>query len=89
MENKSFDIRVAVKRIDKAIKPYKKTAMYELAVDGFNSPFEQLVACMISIHAYDEVTIPLARRLFERARTPQAMIRLSWDEIDEDQRRMR
>ena len=82
MEKKPFDIRVAAKRIDKAIKPYKKAAMFELAEDGFNSPFEQLAACMISIRTYDEVTIPLAKRLFERARTPEEMVRLSVEEID-------
>ena len=83
MEKKPFNISVAAKRIDKAIQPYKKAAMFELAEDGFNSTFEQLVACMISIRTYDEVTIPVSKRLFERARTPEEMIRLSADEIDE------
>lgn len=82
MEKKPFDIRRAAKLIDKAIQPYKKAAMFELAEDGFNSTFEQLVACMISIRTYDEVTIPMARRLFERARTPEAISRLSAQEID-------
>lgn len=82
MDKKPFDIRVAARRIDKAIRPYKKAAMFELAEDGFNSTFEQLVACMISIRTYDEVTIPLAQRLFERARTPEEMSRLSTAEID-------
>ncbi len=83
MDKKPFDIRRAAKAIDKAIQPYKKAAMFELAEAGFNSTFEQLVACMISIRTYDEVTIPVANKLFERARTPGEMIRLSSDEIDE------
>lgn len=82
MDKKPFDIRRATKLIDKAIRPYKKAAMFELADDGFNSTFEQLVACMISIRTYDEVTIPVARRLFAKARTPQEMTRLSEAEID-------
>lgn len=49
MVKKKFDINRATKLIDKAIKPYKKAAMFELAEDGFDSTFEQLVACMISI----------------------------------------
>jgi endonuclease-3 len=53
-----------------------------LAEDGFSSTFEQLVACMISIRTYDEVTIPVARKLFERARTPGEMSKLPADEID-------
>ena len=82
MAKKPFSIATALKRIDKAIRPYKKAAMFELAEDGFNSTFEQLVACMISIRTYDEVTIPIARRLFERARTPEAVSQLSAREID-------
>jgi endonuclease III len=82
MAKKPFDIRRAAKMIEKAIQPYRKAAMFELAEDGFNSTFEQLVACMISIRTYDEVTIPVARRMFERARTPEAMTRLSVEEID-------
>ena len=57
--------------------------MFELADEGFVSPFEQLVACVISIRTYDEVSLPTARRLFERARTPAEMVRLSPAEIDE------
>jgi endonuclease III len=82
MDKKPFDIRRATKLIDKAISPYKKAAMFELAEDGFNSTFEQLVACMISIRTYDEVTIPVARRLFAKARTPQEITRFTEAEID-------
>ena len=82
MDKKPFDIRRAAKQIEQAIKPYKKAAMFELAEDGFSSTFEQLVACLISIRTFDEVTIPVARRLFERARTPKEMTRLSAREID-------
>ena len=82
MAKKPFSISRAQKLIDQAIVPYKKAAMFELADDGFNSTFEQLVACMISIRTYDEVTIPMSRRLFERARTPREMSQLSTAEID-------
>jgi endonuclease III len=56
--------------------------MFELAEAGYDSPFEQLAACIISIRTYDEVTVPTARRLFERARTAAQMSRLSASEID-------
>ena len=82
MAKKPFDINRALKRIEKAIVSYKKAAMFELAEDGFNSTFEQLVACMISIRTYDEVSIVMARRLFEVARTPKEMSKLSVAEID-------
>jgi endonuclease-3 len=79
---KSFDIDVALKRIEKAVQPFPKAAMFELAEQGFDSPFEQLVACIISIRTYDEVSLPTARRLLERARTPEQMSRLSPKQID-------
>jgi endonuclease III len=82
MEKKPFDIDLALDRIEEAVRPWPKAAMFELAESGFDSPFEQLVACMISIRTYDEVTVPTARKLFERARTPAEMSALTPDEID-------
>ncbi|MDB6124092.1 MAG: DNA-(Apurinic or apyrimidinic site) lyase [Pedosphaera sp.] len=77
-----FDIDVAMERIREAIKPFAKAALFELAEDGFNSVFEQLVACIISIRTFDEVTIPTARKLFAVARRPAEISRLSVSEID-------
>jgi endonuclease III len=81
MEKRPFDIDVAVKRLSKAVEPFAKAAMFELAEDGFNSPFEQLIACIISIRTYDEVMLPTARRFFERARTAEQVVKLTPDEI--------
>ncbi len=76
-----FDIDRAIHLIRDAVRPYPQAAMFELAEAGFASPFEQLVACIISIRTLDEVTLPAARRLFARARTPLAISRLTVDEI--------
>ncbi len=54
-----------------------------MAGDGFDSPFEQLVACIISIRTRDEVTLPTARRFFDRARTPEAVAMLPIEELAE------
>lgn len=78
-----FEIDLAVERLRAAVRPFPKAAMFELAEDGFVSPFEQLVACIISIRTFDEVTLPTARRLFARARTPAAIGQLAVEEIDE------
>ncbi|HJQ27660.1 MAG TPA: endonuclease III [Blastocatellia bacterium] len=83
MAKRPFDIGTAMRAIRKAVEPFPKAALFELAEDGFNSTFEQLVACIISIRTYDEVMLPTARRLFERARTPEQMRRLTPEEIDE------
>jgi endonuclease III len=82
MEKKPFDIGLAVRRIRKAVIPWPKAALFELAENGFTTTFEQLVACIISIRTYDEVTLPVSRKLFERARTPAEISELTYEELD-------
>jgi len=83
MNKQPFDIDVAMKRIEEAVRPYPKAAMFELAEEGFNSTFELLVSCIISIRTFDEVMLPVARRLFARARSAESIVRMSVEEIDE------
>jgi endonuclease-3 len=82
MEKRPFDIDVALERIEQAVQPWPKAALFQLAEEGYTSVFEQLLACMISIRTYDEVTLPVSRKLFARARTPSAVAALSWEELD-------
>jgi endonuclease-3 len=77
-----FDIADMMRRIRKAVEPFPKAALFELSDRGYRTPFQQLVACIISIRTMDEVMLPTAIRLFERAATPAEMARLSVDEID-------
>ncbi len=79
---KPFDVDLALELIAAAVRPFPKAAMFELAEAGFNSPFEQLVACMISIRTYDEVSLPTAKRLFAKARTPKQISHMTPEEID-------
>jgi endonuclease-3 len=80
---KPFDIEKALPLLRNAVAPYPKAALFELAAEGHNSLFEILVACIISIRTYDEVTLPVARGLFARARTPAAVAALSEKELDQ------
>jgi endonuclease III len=64
-----------------AVQSFPKAAMFQLHAEGYTSAFEQLVACIISIRTYDEVTLPTARRLFAHARTPAAMRALTSQKI--------
>jgi len=82
MEKLPFDIDEMMARIRAAVEPYPRAAMFELAEDGYAALFEQLVACIISIRTYDEVSLVAARRLFARARTPSEMAALPTGEID-------
>jgi endonuclease III len=78
-----FEIDVVFACLREAVRPYPKASLFELADQGYRSPFEQLIACIISIRTYDETTVPVARRLFARARTPEAISQLTVTEIDQ------
>lgn len=77
-----FDIGEAMRRVRAAVRPYPRAALFELRDEGFGSAFEQLVACILSVRTLDEVTLPVARRLFARARTPAQVAALGVDGID-------
>ncbi len=77
-----FDIDRAMDGVRDGIKHERKAALFELYDDGFTSPFEQLLACIISIRTRDEDTVPLSRRLFAKARTAAQVAELSVEEID-------
>jgi endonuclease III len=78
-----LDIDQALSLIRTAVRYYPKAAMFELAEQGYSTPFEQLIACIISIRTLDEVSLPTARRLLERARSPAALAELTTGEIDQ------
>lgn len=74
---KPFDVNHMLRSIDKAVRSYPKAAMFELYENGYDSLFEQLVSCIISIRTLDETTIPLSEKLFAEARTPEQMLKFS------------
>jgi len=71
-----FDIDEVFRRLRLVLADLPKAAMFDLRDRGFSSPFEQLVGSLISARTRDETTMAVCLRLFERARTPQAMARL-------------
>ena len=75
-EKEPFDIDEAFRRLREATAPLPKAAMFELRDRGYGSPFEQLVSSLISARTLDETTIPVSLRLFEVARTPEALANL-------------
>ncbi|MGV3617639.1 MAG: endonuclease III domain-containing protein [Fimbriimonas sp.] len=77
-----FDIDRVMDGVREAVRPYPKAAMLELAERGFGSPFQQLIACILSIRTYDEVSLPAALTLLERAPDPAGIAALSVEEID-------
>lgn len=77
-----FEIDTAFVRLRDFMQAYPRAAMFQLAQEGYSSPFEQLIACMISIRTYDEVSLPVSRQLFAKANTAQAVSELSVAEIE-------
>ena len=77
-----FDIAAALPLVETAIAPFPKAALFQLKEDGYDSVFEQLIACLLSIRTYDEVALPATVRLFERARTPAQIVALTEAEVD-------
>ncbi|MFL5469171.1 MAG: endonuclease III domain-containing protein [Gemmatimonadaceae bacterium] len=80
---RAFDIHTVVRRIRQEVKQFADAAMFDLAEQGFATPFHQLAACIISIRTLDEVSLPAALRLYKVAPTPEAVARLSVKRIAE------
>jgi endonuclease III len=78
-----FQLSVVLNRIEKAIAPFPKAAMFELYERGYTSLFEQLISCIISIRTLDETTIPVSERLFQAARTPQEILKLPENTLED------
>jgi endonuclease III len=72
-----------MRRVRAAVRDKPKAVLFELAERGYGSPFEILVACVITIRTLEEVSLPTALRLFEVARTPAAVAALTPKQIDD------
>lgn len=77
MAKRPFDIDEMLRRIRHEVKQFADAAMFDLADQGFSTPFHQLAACVISIRTFDEVSLPAALRLFKVAPTPEKVAKLS------------
>jgi endonuclease-3 len=81
LNKRPFNIHTVLRRIRMEVKQFADAAMFDLAAQGYASPFHQLVACIISVRTRDEVSLPTAIRLFEAAPTAEAISRLTVAEI--------
>ena len=77
------DVTEAMDRVARAVEDLPAPSMFQLADEGFATPFEQLIACIISTRTMEEVSLPVSRALFALARTPAAMADLPIDQIEE------
>jgi endonuclease-3 len=82
MRKLPFDITTVMRRVRATVRDYPDAAMFALREQGYDTLFQQLVACIVSIRTTDEVSLPVALALLERAPTPRAMRALGVDGID-------
>ncbi len=68
-------------RIEGHNAAFPPAAMFGLAAAGYDSLYEQLVSCILSIRTYDETSYPASVALLARARTPAAMLSLEREEL--------
>ena len=78
-----LEIGKIVQLLKKMTAPLPPAALFDLYEQGYTSLFEQLVACIISIRTFDEVTTPTSIKLFAVARTPEEMLQLSPEALAE------
>lgn len=77
----AFDIDRFVAAIESGYRQWDPPIITFIATRGA-TPFEVLVSTLLSLRTRDEVTSVAARRLFDLARTPEAMVKLTPREIE-------
>lgn len=77
-----FDIDAVIRALRQAVAPLPRAALFQLYDEGYRTLFQQLIACILSIRTLDEVTVPVARALFARAKTPAELAALAPTTID-------
>lgn len=82
LSKEPFEIETVLARVREAIADFPKAAMFELHERGHTSLFAQLVGCMLSIRSLDEVVLPVALELLERAPDAARMAQLEVSEIE-------
>jgi len=71
--------KVDIKKIVEILDNYYPMHVMEDNYTG--NPYKALVSCLLSLRTRDEVTFPVAEKLFRVADTPYKMINLSHDEL--------
>lgn len=78
---KKFDIPRMFEAIRHAIKEYPPAMLFQLRQEGHDTPFEQLIACLLSIRTRDEVSLKVARDLLALTRTPETLLKIPSDQL--------
>ena len=75
-------VTAVMRRLAKAIEGLEEPAVEKIAKDQKEDPFQVLIATMLSAQTKDAVTAAASRRLFQVARTPATMAKLTVSRIE-------
>lgn len=73
--------KVDIEKIVKILDNYYPIHVMEDNYTG--NPYKALVSCLLSLRTRDEITFPVAEKLFEVADTPSKMLELPYDRLCE------
>lgn len=71
--------KIDIEKIVKILDNYYPMHVMEDNYTG--NPYKALVSCLLSLRTRDEVTFPVAEKLFQAADTPYRMTHLSYEEL--------
>jgi endonuclease III len=77
---KDSEIHAAIRVLRREV-PKWKTPIVTLMAETYDSPFRVLISCILSLRTQDATTAEASHRLFARADTPQAMLKLTTQKI--------
>jgi len=79
---KKADIHSIYNILDDAYQNMEEPSVTKISKQTKRDPFRVLVSCLISLRTKDEVTLEASIRLFDKADTPEKMLRLADEEIE-------
>ena len=82
LPKEAFDIHEVFRRLRLVCASLPPGAQFALRDQGYSTPFEQLLAALISVRTRDETTLRVAPALFALARTPEQILGLSDDDLE-------
>lgn len=82
MPKKSLAYAEIIHRVRKAVEDKQVPSLSQLA-ELEKDPFQILISTVISLRTKDEVTAKAARRLFDAAPTPEEMVSLTQEKVQE------
>jgi len=80
MKKIRFDIHRFMSVLKEQYQGWNAPSITLISISGA-SPFEILVSTILSLRTKDEVTTAAARRIFKKARTPEALVKLDEETI--------